>query len=117
MSQRARMCLLVATTWLASAAAGCQFASSVDRKQIGATTSGATCDPASCPGADGDCRTRMCDAQAACAFDDEPAATACDEDGGSLCDGDGSCLQCLQATDCTDPLAPACEGGVCVPGP
>jgi hypothetical protein len=111
---------------------GCQIAAQVDREKIegqgggsaqagagglgGSAASGGApaCDPAACPGEDGDCRSRSCE-EGRCAFDNARAGTTCTDPanaGAQLCDGLGNCVECLLAGDC--PAAePVCARGEC----
>jgi hypothetical protein len=75
--------------------------------------------PSQCPGQDGDCQTRTCEA-AVCGLHLEATGEACDEDGGSVCDGAGACAQCVTAADCppsTECLTFTCSAGSCAGAP
>lgn len=66
-----------------------------------------------CPGADTDCRTRVCEL-GQCGWEDAELATTCDDNGGQICDGEGLCVDvgqaCLDDNDCA---TGACTDGVC----
>ncbi|MCC6524819.1 MAG: hypothetical protein IT373_19345 [Polyangiaceae bacterium] len=65
--------------------------------------------PAECPGVDGQCQHRSCEA-GACGIVLEAVHEPCDEGGGEECDGQGACLK-LDGTACA--AGEECSSGSC----
>jgi hypothetical protein len=85
----------------------------------GGGTGGASggCDPALCPGPDGDCVHAAC-ANNQCTHLVEPAGDPCDEGNGHYCDGNGSCVECLEDGHCSEGtcVANKCYQPNCIDG-